>query len=445
MPYYPHLDDRLRTLKEWFDLAHEQGADVAPLVAEFDRTLDAFAARAAALPVDPTLAQEEPNALEAILALRPDGPRTLPLPVGEATLRDRLHGAWMGRAAGCTLGIPCEGLSREDIRQVCYALGVRYPLADYWPVDPNPRGALLECNGLPRRFLLKPDLHCVMPDDDLLYTLLGLLILEEYGLEFSSEDVADAWLRYVPFACTAEAAALANLRAGLRPPQTALWNNPDCEWLGADIRADPWGYAAPGLLSLAARYAYTDARVSHVRNGIYGAMYFAAVISAALVTGDIRHAVELGLTEIPRNCRLASALRQTLLWVDENDGYDRVLDRIFAEHRGMHVGHTINCACVTVAGLLYGREDFENIITLVVMGGLDTDCTGATAGSIAGAALGFCALPDKWTRPLGNTVRTYLNGRYRFFSDDIVDRFLCLALENRRRYTSAMPGERGDR
>lgn len=433
MPYFPQLDDPIRTLKEWFDLAHEQGADVEPLVREFEDHLAAQMRRVAALKIDPALRSKEPDDLETIQSLRPAGPRTLPLDMDEATLFDRIKGAWMGRAAGCMLGAPCEGFGRRDIQYACHGLGIPYPLRDYWPIDPKPAESLIGCNGLPRRFLLKPDLHCIMPDDDLTYTVLGLLILEEHGLDFTSEQIGEAWLRYLPYACTAEKVALENLKKGLKPPETALHDNPDCEWLGADIRSDPWAYAAPGMLELAARYAHTDASVSHVRNGLYGAMYFSAVISAALATGDIRHAIELGLTEIPAECRLAEGIRKTLGWVDANDGYDAALDRIFAEYRGMHVGHTINCACLTVAGLLYGREDFENIITLTVMGGLDTDCTGATAGSIAGAALGFAHLPEKWMRPLGNTVRTYIRGHYRLDSDDIARRFTRLARSNRAR------------
>jgi len=432
MPYFPQLDDQLRTLKEWFDLAHEQGADARPLVREFEKTIAEYAKRAQDLDVDPELAREEPDDLNAIRALRPDGPRTLPMDLDRDGLFDRIKGAWMGRAAGCMLGAPCEGFNRRDIRFACAGLGIPYPLSDYWPIDPKPAESQIECNGLPRRFLLRPHLHCIMPDDDLTYTLLGLLVLEEYGLDFTSENVGEAWLKYLPYACTAEKVALENLKNGLKPPETANVNNPDSEWLGADIRSDPWGYAAPGMPELAAEFAWRDSSLSHVRNGIYGAMYFSAVISAALATGDMRKSIELGLTEIPENCRLAKGIRKTLEWVDINDSHNNTLDRIFEEYRGMHVGHTINCACLTVAGVLWGRNDFENIITLTVMGGLDTDCTGATAGSIAGAALGYRNLPEKWMKPLGTYARTYLNGIDTFGTDDVVERFTKLAMQNRK-------------
>lgn len=43
----------------------------------------------------------------------------------------------------------------------------------------------------------KEGMHQVPVDDDITYTLLGLLIAEDYGLNFTTEDVGKAWLRYL--------------------------------------------------------------------------------------------------------------------------------------------------------------------------------------------------------------------------------------------------------
>ena len=121
----------------------------------------------------------------------------------------------------------------------------------------------------------------VPTDDDLNYTLLGLMILEEYGLDFTTDQLGEAWIKYLPFAFTAEGIALDNLRKGVPPMQAAEVDNCFLNWIGADIRSDPWGYAAPGWPEKAAEFAYRDAYVSHRRNGIYAAMFFSAAISAA--------------------------------------------------------------------------------------------------------------------------------------------------------------------
>jgi hypothetical protein len=57
--------------------------------------------------------------------------------------------------------------------------------------------------------------------------------------------------------------------------------------------------------------AWRDARISHTRNGIYGAMYYAALIACVLATADIRSSIRIALTEIPTDCRLAAAVRET--------------------------------------------------------------------------------------------------------------------------------------
>lgn len=428
MPYFPDLADPMRDLQEWIDLKHEQGADVAPLVENLKKMVAALTEEAIGLEVDPELARLEPDDLESIKALRPQAEHVLALELSEEELEDCIMGAWMGRAAGNMLGVPCEGFSREKIRSACAALSEPYPLTDYWSRNPRVGDELSTYNGLPFRRFFKPHLQYVMPDDDLLYTTLGLVILERYGKDFTPQQVGEAWLDLVPFACTAEHHALRNLRDGIAVPQTATVGNPDSEWLGAYIRADAWGYAAPGLPEVAAEWAWRDCCISHTRNGLYGAMYFAAVISAALATGDIRRSLRLGLNEIPENCRLAVAIREALDWCHELNDYQKVLDRIFDRWQGMHVGHTLNNAALVVAGLELCRDDFETAITEVTMAGMDTDCNAATAGSIAGAVWGFSKLPSKWTEPLGSVHRSYLNGMYVWDNRDIARRFTRIAL-----------------
>ena len=89
--------------------------------------------------------------------------------------------------------------------------------------------------------------------------------------------------------------------------------------------------------------------------------------------------------------------------------------------------HALNNLEIAIAGLYYGKGDFEKTITLTVMGGRDTDCTAATAGSIMGAVLGFKRLPKKWIGPLGNRVETYLTGKRRWTSTAVARRFLRIA------------------
>jgi len=44
------------------------------------------------------------------------------------------------------------------------------------------------------------------------------------------------------------------------------------------------------------------------------------------------------------------------------------------------------------------------------MGGWDTDCNGATAGSVMGALLGANGVDAKWSSPLNDTLHSAIDG-----------------------------------
>lgn len=72
--------------------------------------------------------------------------------------------------------------------------------------------------------------------------------------------------------------------------------------------------------------------------------------------------------------------------------------------------HTINNAEVVSAALLWGDGDFSRTIGLAVEAALDTDCDGATAGSVFGALHGTKAIPASWTDPLRDTLHSAVFG-----------------------------------
>ncbi len=125
-------------------------------------------------------------------------------------------------------------------------------------------------------------------DDDTNYTVLSQEIIKEYGVDFTSLDIAQAWLKYQPkdAYCTAERVAFCNFVKGYEPPYSAVYKNPYREWIGAQIRTDYYGYINPGNPELAAEMAWRDASVSHIKNGIYGAMFISAMLAVAAVTNN---------------------------------------------------------------------------------------------------------------------------------------------------------------
>ncbi len=126
-------------------------------------------------------------------------------------------------------------------------------------------------------------------------------VIEQHGRDFTTDDVAAAWLADLPGGrvFTAERVAYRNLLLGETAPRTATLRNPFREWIGAQIRADVYGWVCPGEPAEAARLAWRDARLSHVRSGVYGAMCVAAMCAQAVVSDDVEDVLEAGRSVVP--------------------------------------------------------------------------------------------------------------------------------------------------
>ena len=386
----------------------EEGCDVSHIEPRVAAALADDSAEAArfeslydeldALQPEASFPYQEPSELEAIRANRPDGPRRMALSLDDDELRDRIYGGWLGRAAGCLLGKPVEGWPRKRIDAYLKSVDA-LPLDNYIPFKEGAISAHMKTS-------TRGNIEYMERDDDLDYPILGLLALENKGAELTSRHLANTWLGRMPYQMvyTAESAAYRNFVNRCWPPQSASWRNPYREWIGAQIRADVFGWAAPGWPERAAELAHSDASMSHVKNGIYGEMFVAAMLAASFVVSDIEEIVRIGLSEIPDQCRLAEAVRDTLEWCREESNWERVWDRIHGKYGHYHGVHTINNAALVVMGLAFGADDYETGIVVAVRGGWDTDCNGATVGSVLGTRLGASALPEKWTGVLGDRL-----------------------------------------
>ncbi|GKQ35905.1 ADP-ribosylglycohydrolase family protein [Streptomyces sp. A012304] len=334
-------------------------------------------------------------------------------PVGsEQELADRVLGGWLGRISGNMLGKPVEQgdlWTREHIDRYLRRAAA-LPLTDYLP-EPAAGG---DCPPLrPEwRQCVRGRVHGSCRDDDIDYAILGLDLLETHGFGFSTEQVGELWLLRLPYlqTFTAERVAYRNLADGLKPPLTATYDNPYQEWIGALIRADIYGWTCPGAPRRAASLARRDAVLSHTGNGVYGAMWAAALISAAFTAPTVRQALDEALAVVPASSRLARTVRRVASLHDTGMSWEDTVATVAEETAGMGWIHTVPNAAVLTAGLLYGDGDFTRTIALTVRGGLDTDSNGATAGSVTGVLTGARALPAQWTDPLEDTVRSAVFG-----------------------------------
>ena len=355
----------------------------------------------------------EPNSLQKIKELR-DGYEIKGNMPDRTTLYKKLLGAWTGRACGCLLGKPVEGVRSNGLIPLLKATG-NYPMHRYIL-----RAELTEENCADYKYLLKnkayADIVDGMPvDDDTNYVVLSQKIVEEYGRAFKPTDVASAWLKYqsVYSYFTAERVAYINFINCIEPPASAMYKNVCREWIGAQIRGDYFGYICPGDPEKAARMAYNDACISHVKNGIYGEMFVSAMLACAAVTDSIEAIILGGLSQIPKTSRLYESVMKILNDYKNGVSLDECYNYIhsaYDEHKSHGWCHTISNAMIVVAALLYGEGDFGKSICTAVGMAFDTDCNGATVGSVLGMRGGIDCIDDYWQKPINNKIHTSIFG-----------------------------------
>ena len=391
--------------------------------------------------LDSPLAPYEPTDLDAIKTVCPDWPDR-PDAAGPARggLAERLHAAWLGRAAGCLLGKPVEKLPLEGIRTLARATG-NWPLTGYFTargLDPD-IAAAHPWNRRSATTSLAENIDGMPEDDDLNYPLLALLLLERHGPGFTTGDVARLWLDELPAGrtFTAERVAYRNLLAGIEPPHTGAYRNPFREWIGAQIRADVFGWTHPGDPAGAAEAAWRDAVLTHTANGVYGEMFTAAALARAAGGGpgvDVDACVAAGLAVVPPASRYATAVRTGVAAAREAAGttpagFERVVDGLHAAYGDHHWVHVLPNAALLAAALTHADGDFEGAIRRVVSGGWDTDSNGATAGSLTALLAGTPrALPARWTAPLRNRLATSVGGMNGIGFDELAARTAQLSI-----------------
>lgn len=355
----------------------------------------------------------EPSELCEILALRDGEKPELKMP-DDKTLESKIYGAWYGRICGCLLGKTVEGVRTPELIPVLKESG-NYPMHRYILRSDITDEMIAKFKFPYAKRCYADTVDCMPADDDTNYTVLYQKVIEKYGRDFTPENVAEAWLAYQPknAYCTAERVAFCNFVKGYRPPDSAIYKNPYREWIGAQIRADYFGYINPCDTKTAAEYAWRDASVSHIKNGIYGEMWAAAMIAAAAGLDDIEQIIRAGLSEIPKTSRLY----ESVMHIIENYRSGMSCGDCFADiHKrwdevwSHHWCHTISNAEIVAAALLYGENDYGKTICLSVETGFDTDCNAATAGSVLGMKNGIDSIDEYWKAPINGKVETQIFG-----------------------------------
>ena len=426
MEYPERIEGLENTINRFARYKTEMGSvGVKEIIGEIKQFLLERTAELEMLPEDPHRAGE-PSELEAIRAAAPSEKVEFCRILSDEDYIRKLRGAINGRFAGCALGAPVELLTIEELEAFATAIDAPFPPQNYWPDAPMPFRPRYKV-GKARDFTV-PHMRALPPDDDIIYTFLALLTLEQFGPQFTTENIAELWQKYLPVECTftAERITLNNLRSGIPADKAGAVRNSDTELIGAAIRCDGWAFVNPLNPERASEYAHRDAYLSHRKSGIYSAMYFAAVIASAFGTDSVEEALEIGLQYVPTDCEFSRQVRWALAIAPEITDYKKANQAVSKRFPGMDPVHTINNACLTVWGIIIGKNDFSKGISETVAMAYDNDCTAATVGSVLGAFLGIDRIPDFWYVPWNNTAISYLNGIDRFDIEDTVYRFYAI-------------------
>ncbi len=290
----------------------------------------------------------------------------------EEYLRDRIYACWIGKNIGGTLGAPYEG--RREIFDI-----------DGFSSKPG-----------------KP-----LPNDDLDLQLVWLRAVNDYGPEaITSKLLGEYWISYITPNWNEYGVGKGNMRDGIIPPMSGEYNND--EWKnsnGAWIRTEIWASLYPGNPERAIRYAYEDASVDHGLNeGTYAAIFVAALESSAYVFKDRDVLLDIALSKIPEDCRVARSVKLVRKAYADGVSWKECREMVVKDSADLGWFQAPGNVAFTMIGFLYGELDFKKSLIIAIDCGDDTDCTGATLGALLGIMGGMEAIPEDWRSYIGDEI-----------------------------------------
>ena len=351
---------------------------------------------------------------------------------------DKVHGAWLGGAVGGALGMNFQRRHKKDIKAFLVDIG-QWPLTSYpKAIPPSPERRRRAGEQRLRRVEYTAGEWGPAgfgPDDDSLFQVANLLLLEEKGFDISSQDVADNWLaRFSVFEAAncgrAVRIAEQRLREGLKPPESG--RHEMGEMMGGQMKGELWGLLLPGNPEAAAEYGRTDAEVAFLGDGTHGEMFMAAVTAEAFFETAPVKLIEAGLGVIPPESDYAKCIRDVLAWHERwPDDWEKAHEQIDSKWAPeADKGRSVFPQNAIIAlGLLYGDGDFDKSISIAVMAGWDTDTNAADVGPVMGVVLGRAALAEKWTKPIANTIRTDVKSAKECKIDELSRRTVAMGKE----------------
>ena len=336
---------------------------------------------------------------------------------------EKVHGGWLGEVVGSALGMSVQRMHKRDLKLFLTELG-QWPLTDYIKtlrpeLNPDREAWYTTDHWGPAGF---------GPDDDSLFQVANLLLIEEKGPEITSQDIADKWLAsFSVFEAAncgrAVRVAERRLKEGMRPPGSG--QHEAGEFMGGQMKGELWGFLLPGNPQAAAEYGRMDAEVAFHTAGVHGEMFMAALTAEAFFESDPAKLLEAGLSVIPAESDYARCIRDVMQWHEQwPDDWEAAHEQIDVKWapEGDKNRRVFPNNAVNALALLYGEGDFSKTIGISVMAGWDTDTNAGDVGPVMGVIHGAGGIAEKWTNPIANIFRSDVRGAEVWEIDELARR-----------------------
>ena len=251
-----------------------------------------------------------------------------------------------------------------------------------------------------------------LANDDLDLQLIWLFAAEEKGIyHLNPRILAEYWVNYEGAPMGEYRNCIANIANGLYPPLSGSCNNSALHWSnGAWIRSEIWACIFPGSPDEAARCAYMDSCCDHDGEGIWAEVFTASLESAAFVESDLNKAIAVALGRIAPDCRIAASVRKAQELYRSKVEFTAARQAIVELNSDTGFFQAPQNIGFVVLALLYGEGDFGRSICIAVESAFDTDCNGATVGSVLGMRGGIDCIDEYWRKPVNGKIHTSIFG-----------------------------------
>lgn len=279
---------------------------------------------------------------------------------------DKIYGCFLGKTVIGTLGAPYEGIK------------------------------------MPLELPFKPEMvNTMLPNDDLDLQVLWLDVAEQYGPDFTSDQLLHRFVNYCDYSPGEYAVMRKNWTRGIHTPASGAFSNDFyISGMGCPIRSEIWACLAPLDPALAADYATRDGVLDHWGDSVYGERFFAALESAAFGVDetdcDLYALIDVGLSVIPEICKFRDLVSDTVAWCRQYDDVKRILRKILHKYGHPDCTNLFQNIGITLVALLKGNLDEIKTGMDALNCGFDTDCTCATAGAVIGIIRGAKSLEAEY-------------------------------------------------